>query len=98
VVKFPAFEMIYHVKPGTQYMKHDDWWSHDTYGDLVADKESLETLEKMFKNTITQEIKAQGIKGVPDIGTSRLVPVPDEIHLRAESGRAVENLKCKRKK
>jgi hypothetical protein len=98
VVKFPAFEMTYHVKPGTQYMKHDDWWSQDTYGDLTADKESLEALDKMFKNTIKQEIKAQGIKGIPEIGTSRLVPVPDEVHLRVESGRAVENLKYKKKK
>lgn len=83
-VTFPSFTLKYSVGPGTQYDNPNKMWETNTYGDLKADSGELDRLEEFFVNALKQEIKSKGLKGVPVVGSSRLVPVPDVVHLEFE--------------
>ena len=83
-VTFPSFTLKYSVEPGKQYDNPDKVWETNTYGDLKASSGELDKLEEFFVNALKQEIESKGLKGIPVVGSSRLVPVPDVVHLEFE--------------
>jgi hypothetical protein len=85
-IEFPAFTLKYTVEPGRQYDKPDAIWETNIYGDLVADRDGLDRLEKYFIEAVKSATEKAGVKGIPAVGSSRLVPIPDVVHLETKDG------------
>ena len=78
VIKYPAFEVEYFVRPGKQYRDHKTIFDQDSLAVLSIKQGEADAVEHIFKKAVKDSLKAYGQENLY-FGASALVSLPSGI-------------------